>query len=81
MPVIELPKTFKEHIHMTDIYLCADNASVNRYCSENGYTLVSYEKEEPRFSNDGSLPYQYWDGTEWKLEYGFRQIVTKIVYS
>lgn len=81
MPVIDLPKTVKEHIHMVDIYLRADDISVNKYCDENGITLISYEKEEPRFSNAGSLPYQYWDGAEWKLEYGFSQIVTKITYS
>lgn len=81
MPVIDYPKMCVQNLHSVDVYLSADNDSVDQYCTENGYTLVSYDKEEPRFSNDGALPYQYWTGSEWKLEYGFKQIVIRITYS
>lgn len=81
MPVLEFPTMCVADMHMTSVYLSADNVSVNQYCTDNGYTLVSYDNEYQRFSNDGALPYQYWTGTEWKLEFGFRQIVAKITYT
>lgn len=80
MPVIDYPKMCVEHMHMTDIFLVADDASVNQYCTENGYGSHTYIAENQRFSNDGSLAYQYYSGGKWILEYGFKQIVVRLTY-
>jgi hypothetical protein len=56
---------------------------------EKGWTLDSYETEDQRFSNDGALPYVFWDPNHleyisgstytvvpaWVMEHGFRKIV------
>ena len=73
------------------VYVRADQETIDKYCEENGYTLISYEVEEQRFSNNGALlyayfgPFTYMDSegdpvTEdtWQLEFGFKRIVTKL---
>ena len=81
MTEINYPTMCVEHMHTTDIYLSADDSSVNQYCTENSYSLVSYDKEYSRFSNDGALPYQYYSGGKWVFEFGFKDIVTKLIVS
>ncbi|MDY0270435.1 hypothetical protein [Trichloromonas sp.] len=81
MAVIEFPTMNVQYIAINDVYLVANDDSVNQFCTENGWTMDSYESEEQRFSNDGSLYYQYWDGSQWVLESGYRKIVTKLVYT
>ena len=83
MEIIEYP-TFRnvKNISILDVYLVANDASVNKYCLDYGYTLVSYEEEEKqRFSNDGAYFYQYYTGSEWKLESGFRKVVSLLTIS
>ena len=85
--------TFTGVTHFDDgsVYLRADSGSVTQYCADRGVTLVSYEPEEQRFSNDGALSYQYYGpftgaispgvtGTtiKWQLEFGFSQIVKSL---
>jgi hypothetical protein len=83
MPTIDYPVQNVKYYAVNNVYLRADDDSVNQYCTEQGLTLVSYEREQQRFSNDGGLAYQYWDTSEsvWKTEFGFSQIVTQLVYS
>lgn len=74
------------------VYLLADDTTINQWCTEKSYTLVSYEKETQRFSNDGALPYAFYgpltylneEGTEvtedtWQIEFGFKKIVISII--
>jgi hypothetical protein len=74
------------------IYLRADDTSIEQYCADRGVSLVSYEAEEQRFSNDGALAYQYYGPftgtispgvtgttTKWQLEFGFSKIVQTLV--
>lgn len=83
MPTIELPTLNVKYFAVNKIYLKGDDVSVNRYCTENGYNLTSYEVEDQRFSNDGSLPYQYYDSSvpAWVTEFGFAKIVTLLHYT
>ena len=68
------------------IYIKADDATVNQYCTELGYTNPAYEAEPQRFSNEGGLAYQYYGvliGTTgstmtWNTEFGFNKIVVKL---
>ena len=82
MPVIDYPKMCVQHFHTTDVFLVADSASTARYCIDylDGATFDSVIAERQRFSNDGALAYQYWTGTEWKLEFGFKQIAVSLTY-
>jgi hypothetical protein len=74
-----------------DVYLKGDNASINKFCADRGKTLVSYELEEQRFSNDGALAYQYYGTftgalspgvtgttTKWQMEWGYSKIVKSL---
>jgi hypothetical protein len=80
MTVISYPKCDVLHMHMTDVFLRADTASVTQYCIDYGVgTLSSYTAESQRFSNDGSLTYQYYDGSKWMLEDGYAKIVISLV--
>jgi hypothetical protein len=81
MAILEYPTVNTEYIAINNVYLVANDASVEQYCNEKGLILETYESEERRFSNDGSLYYQYWNGTEWILESGFKKIVSKLTYS
>jgi len=83
MPTIELPTINVKYFAVNVIYLRGDDTSVNQYCTDNGYTLDSYDLENQRFSNDGALPYQYYDsGTSaWVTEFGFSKIVTALHYT
>lgn len=81
MPTISFPTRNVKYFAITDVYLKADNDSVNQYCTENGYTLVDYTPEEKRFSNDGGLSYSYYDGGEWQIEFGYSKIVAVLEYS
>jgi hypothetical protein len=73
------------------VYLSGDVTSINKYCADRGKTLVSYELEEQRFSNDGALPYQYYGPftgalspgvtgttTKWQLVWGFNRVVKSL---
>jgi len=83
MSVVDYPKMCVQHMHTTDVFLSADQTSVDRYCYEylEGTSCDSFIAEEKRFSNDGSLAYQYWTGSEWKTEFGFKPIVVRLTYS
>jgi hypothetical protein len=81
MPQIEFPTKNVKYFTVNDVYIKADNASVNQYCTENGYTLVSYDAEDKRFSNDGGLAYQIYDGSEWRTEFGYDRVVARLIYS
>jgi hypothetical protein len=89
MPAIQYPTINVKYFAINEVYLKADDASVNKYCSDQGITLVSYEPEQKRFSNDGGLAYQYWGkpqgvtgGTDmWVTEFGYAQVVQELVYS
>jgi hypothetical protein len=86
MPIINYPVQNVTYYAVNEVYLRADNATVTKYCADNGLTLVSYESEKRRFSNDGGLAYQYWGlpvgvtgGTNaWITEFGYSQIVTEL---
>lgn len=80
MAVIEYPKFNVKYFSVNEVYLAGDDTSVTKYCSGNTWTLDSYTKEDLRFSNDGALAYQYWNGSAWVLEQGYRAIVTSITY-
>ena len=80
MPVIEYPTKIAENMHMITIYVAGDDASVSQYCFENSIGAHTYEIEEQRFSNDGALTYMFYSGGKWNLEFGFKPIVTKILY-
>lgn len=81
MATIDFPTINVKYFSVNSIYLRGDDDSVNQYCTENGYTLDYYEVEGQRFSNDGALPYQYYDtnASEWVTEFGFSKIVTLLV--
>ena len=83
MPIIDYPVQNVKYYAVNEVYLRADAASVAQYCTENSITLVSFDPEAQRFSNDGGLAYQYWSTVEsvWKTEFGFDQIVVQLVYS
>jgi len=83
MPILDYPVQNVKYYAVNEVYLRGDAASVAQYCTEQGLTLVSFDLEPQRFSNDGGLAYQYWDVAEsvWKTEFGFNQIVTQLVYS
>lgn len=81
MPIIEYPKQNVLYFAINDIFVKGDDASVLQYCTEQGLSLVSYEVEQPRFSNDGGLAYQYYANGAWTTEFGYAQIVTSITYS
>jgi hypothetical protein len=78
MQVIESPKFVNVKNINDDVYLAGDSVSINQYCLDNDYTLVRFELEKQRFSNDAGLMYQYYDNSSssWKLEFGFRKVVT-----
>lgn len=86
MPIVELPKQNVKYYAVNDVYVKADDATVQQYCDDNGYTLSSYKAENQRFSNDGGLAYQYYgvligsSGTTeaWYTEFGYSRIVTEI---
>ena len=80
MTKLDFPTLNVKYFAVNEIYLSADDISVEQYCTDNGYTLVSYEVENQRFSNDGALPYQYYntDDTKWVTEFGFHKIVTSL---
>lgn len=81
MPFIDYPKQNVKYFSVNNVYIRADDTTVNQYCTENGYTLDRYESEEKRFSNDGGVAYQYYTGSEWKTEFGYKKIVTLLIYS
>ena len=89
MPAIEYPTINVKYFAIQEVYLRADDASVNQYCTDKGITLVSYEAETQRFSNDGGLAYQYWGkpqgvtgGTDmWVTEFGYKKVVQQLTYS
>jgi len=76
MPKIELPTLNTRNFTVNSVYLKGDDASVSQYCLDNGKTLIDYEVEHQRFSNDGALLYSYYDtaNAEWKTEFGFSKI-------
>lgn len=85
--VIEYPtKDSIKYFADDTIYIKADDATVNQYCIDLGYSDPTYEAEEQRFSNDGGLAYQYYGvliGTTgststWNTEFGFNKIVVKL---
>jgi hypothetical protein len=81
MQIIEYP-TFRniKEFAISDIYVVGNDTSVNQYCTEYGYTLVSYSIEDQRFSNNGSFTYQYLtSGGTWLLETGFRRVVSELI--
>lgn len=83
MPAIQYPTMNVKYFAITPVYIRADDDTVNQYCTDNGYTLVSYKKEAKRFSNDDGLEYQYYDTTDsvWRSEFGYAQIVSELIYS
>lgn len=89
MPTIDYPKQNVKYYAIQDVYLRADMATINQYCSDKGITYVSHTTEEKRFSNDGGLSYQYYgvligssgSTSTWNTEFGFSQVVTQIVYT
>ena len=84
MPSIEFPQMKNvKYFTIKDVYLKADDDSVTQYCVEHGFTLVSYETENQRFSNDGALVYQKYDTTEseWVTKSGYDRVVGILVYS
>ena len=89
MPAINYPKINVKYFAIQDVYVRADAATVAEYCSIKGITLVSYEPEPQRFSNDGGLAYQYYGvlicatGTTetWNTEFGYAQVVQELIYS
>lgn len=81
MPSIEYPqKKDVENFTIEPIFIKADNDSVNQYCTENGLTLDSYEKEEKRFANDGSYTYVYYEDSKWKIASGYEKVVRVLNY-
>lgn len=99
MAIIDYPtKNGVQYFQDNTIYLKADDATVNQYILESysGHTLVSYEPEDQRFSNDGGLAYQYYGPftgwvspgvyssgttTMWLTEFGYQKIVKKLTIS
>lgn len=81
MPVITNP-TLTVY-YFGEINLRGDEASAKRYCQEIGKTYISHKVDALRFSNgdEGSRIYQYWNGTAWVQESGFKNIVTEITHS
>ena len=81
--VVEYPTMSVKYMAINDVYLSADDDSVDQHCDGMGWNLVSYEPEIQRFSNDGALMYQYWDvaGSKWVLESGFRRVVSRLTYT
>lgn len=67
-----------------DTPLRADDASVDQFCSEHGYSLTSYTQDQARFSNDGARLYSCYVQTTtgatygWKDMYGYDAVVTSI---
>lgn len=80
MPTIQYPTLNVLNFTINPVYLSGDDTSVSQYCTEKGYTLVSYEVEQQRFSNDGGVLYQYYSNGEWKTEFGFNKVVTVLNY-
>ena len=74
--IINNPKSDNIKYLNTDVYIAADAATVNQYCLENALNLNSFTAETPRTANEGALAYQYYNGGNWVLEYGFRKIVS-----
>lgn len=81
MPILERPTQNILFHNVEVVYIRADDVTINQYCTENSYTLVSYTPEDQRFSNDGGLAYQYYTGSEWITEFGYSTIVDQLVYS
>ena len=77
---IQYPTLNVLNFTVNPVYLKGDDASVNQYCTEKNYSLVSYEVEAQRFSNQGGILYQYYADGEWKTEFGFSKIVTLLIY-
>lgn len=87
--------TFTGLTYFTDgtVYLRADSGSVTQFCADRGVSLVSFDAEEQRFSNDGAIQYQYWglftgviaspgvtgSTMKWINEFGFSKIVKSLV--
>jgi len=89
MPVINFPTLNVKYYAIQDVYVRADMATINEYCSDKGITYVSHQPEPKRFSNDGGLSYQYFGiavgstGTTstWNTVFGYDQVVAELVYS
>lgn len=83
MPTIQYPTLNVKYFAVNEIYLRGDDISVEQYCTDNSYNLSSYELENQRFSNDGALPYQYYDTSTltWVTEFGFSKIVILLNYT
>lgn len=80
MTTISYPTMNVKNFAINEIFLRGDAASVAQYCSENGLSLNSFTLEpKQRFSNDGAVPYQYYENEKWNLEFGFTKIVAEIV--
>ena len=79
MTTINRPTINVKNFAINEIYISADDTTVNQYCTLKGYTLVNYVAEPiQRFSSGkdgGALPYQYYDGSKWVTEFGFSKIV------
>jgi len=83
MITVEFPKNNVQYFAINNVYISADDVSVNQYCIEHGVQLHSYEGEvKQRFSNDGALPYQYYDTntSKWITEFGYNRIVEVLIY-
>lgn len=79
MNVIQYPTNNVKYFAINSVYVRADDTSVTKYCLDNGLTLSSYIAEsKQRFSNDGAMPYQYYNGTSWVTEFGFSKIVSSL---
>ena len=89
MPTLNYPKQNVKYYAINEIYLKADMATINEYCSDNGITYVSHTPETQRFSNDGGLAYQYYGVLEgasgttetWNTTFGYEQVVAELIYS
>lgn len=81
MTIIDYPKFNNVlYLHLKPVFLAGDQVSVNKYCSERGYTLINFQLENQRFSNDGELLYQWFNTTTglWVTESGFTQVVNQL---
>lgn len=84
MPSMKFPvQRNAKNFTVNSVYIKADTDTIDQYCVENGLTLVGYETENQRFSNDGILVYQYYDlaKTEWKTASGYDRVVGMLDYT
>lgn len=84
MPSITFPiKKNVEYFAINDVYIKADTDSITQYCVENGYTLASFEPENQRFSNDGTVVYVRYDTakSEWITMSGYDRVVSVLNYT